>query len=207
MPTEEQGPGTYPITIRVSDGASPVREDMKSFEITVAEVNVAPTLAAIADQTVDEGAALHFTALGRTQTFPRMFLATTSSWVLSPHDPRSFHRVFSWTPTETQGPRDYTLRLQVLDDAAVNPLPGLTDVRIHVNEVNQGPTLAAIADVTVHEGAPLYFAVSGSDTDLPANTLTYEIASGTAPGMSLDPLRGMLAGRRRKTRGLRPIRS
>jgi len=140
---------------------------------------------------VDEGAALHFTALGSDTDVPanvlsyHIILGAESGMTLDPST-----GVFSWTPTETQGPRDYTLRLQVLDDAAVNPLPGLTDVRIHVNEVNQGPTLAAIADVTVHEGAPLYFAVSGSDTDLPANTLTYEIASGTAPGMSLDPVTG-----------------
>jgi len=190
-PTEAQGPGTYPVTIRVSDGGSPVREDTKSFQITVAEVNVAPTLAAIADQTVDEGATLHFTAVGSDTDIPanvlsyHIIVGTQPGMIL---DPAS--GAFSWTPTEAQGPGDYTLRLQVLDDAAVNPLPALTDVHIHVNEVNQAPSLAAIADQTIAEGSPLTLTASATDSDLPANTVTYSLDVGAPAGTMINATSG-----------------
>ncbi len=63
-PTEAQGPGTYNITVRVTDNGSPARSDSRTFTVTVNEVNTAPTLAAIGDQTVNEGETLSLTASG-----------------------------------------------------------------------------------------------------------------------------------------------
>jgi hypothetical protein len=46
-PTEAQGPGSYPVTVRVRDNGSPALEDFETFTISVNEVNVAPELAHI----------------------------------------------------------------------------------------------------------------------------------------------------------------
>ena len=55
-PSEGDGPGTFPVTIRVTDSAKAT--DETGFTITVTENNTAPVLAAISNQTVAEGALL-----------------------------------------------------------------------------------------------------------------------------------------------------
>ena len=42
-PTEAQGPGTYPITVRVTDDGTPSMSDFETIQVTVNEVNSAPT--------------------------------------------------------------------------------------------------------------------------------------------------------------------
>jgi len=42
-PTEAQGPGLYPVTVRVTDNGSPILDDSETITITVNEVNTAPT--------------------------------------------------------------------------------------------------------------------------------------------------------------------
>jgi VCBS repeat-containing protein len=41
-PDESQGPGVYPVTVRVTDDGSPALDDSETINITVNEVNVAP---------------------------------------------------------------------------------------------------------------------------------------------------------------------
>ena len=41
-PNEQQGPGTYPITVRVTDDGTPPLSDTGSFMVAVNEVNSAP---------------------------------------------------------------------------------------------------------------------------------------------------------------------
>src|SRR5437763_16044417 len=53
-PTEAQGPSTNLVTVKVTDDGSPNLSDTKSFTVYVNEVNTAPVLAAIADQTINE---------------------------------------------------------------------------------------------------------------------------------------------------------
>jgi hypothetical protein len=60
-PTEAQGPGVYPITVRVADNGVPNLSATRTFNVTVNEVNTAPVLAAIADKTVPQGGWVRFT--------------------------------------------------------------------------------------------------------------------------------------------------
>jgi hypothetical protein len=55
-PSEAEGPGTHPVTVRVTDSGSPALSADQIFTLTVAEVNLAPTLAAISSQTIHAGA-------------------------------------------------------------------------------------------------------------------------------------------------------
>ena len=54
-PTEAQGPGVFDVTVRVSDSGTPALDDFEAIKVTVGEVNAAPVLNPIGDQSVNEG--------------------------------------------------------------------------------------------------------------------------------------------------------
>lgn len=98
--------------------------------------------------------------------------------------------VFTWTPAEDQGPGVYTITVRVTD----NNLPPMSDAKtfqVTVNEVNTPPVLSPIANRTVHAGTTVTFTNAATDADLPPNTLTFGLASATAPGASVQPITGV----------------
>src|SRR5439155_1115020 len=189
-PTEAQGPGDYSVTVRVTDNGTPARDASRTFAIHVAEVNLAPALAAIADQSVDEGSLLQLTASATDADVP----ANTLAFSLDAGAPagaaiNAATGVFSWTPTVAQGPADYTVTVRVTD----NGVPALSASRtlsIHVSESNLAPVLAAIGAKSVNEGAPLTFTASATDADLPANTLTFSLDAGSPTGAAINASTG-----------------
>ncbi len=111
-PTEAQGPGTYSLTIVVSDT---VVTDSETITITVNEVNQAPVLTPIGDQTVDETTGLTFTATASDSDVPTQALTFTlhagsTGSITSGGD-------YTWTPTEADGPGTYTATVCVSDGA------------------------------------------------------------------------------------------
>ena len=76
--------------------------------------------------------------------------------------------LFTWTPTEAQGPGDYTFDVCVVDDG-VPPLQDCETITITVNEVNVAPVLDPIGDQTIDEAVALTFTATATDADLPAN--------------------------------------
>ena len=92
--------------------------------------------------------------------------------------------VFSWTPSETQGPGVYNISVIVTDNSSP-ALSRTNTFSVTVNEVNQAPTLTAIANQTIHAGTTLLVTNSASDSDLPANTLTFSLDPGAPVGASL----------------------
>ena len=132
-PTEAQGGADYDFTVQVSDGPASAT---RIFTVTVNEVNVAPTLEAIADTDVDEQVELSFGAVGADQDLPADTL--TYSLVGADHgaaiDPGT--GVFSWTPTEAQGGADYDFTVQVSD----GPASATAEFTVTVNEVNDAPS-------------------------------------------------------------------
>ncbi len=80
--------------------------------------------------------------------------------------------MFSWTPSESQGPGTYTFDVLVSDGG------GLSDsetVTVTVHEVNVAPVLGGIGNRTVNQGAALNFTATASDADDPVNALTYSL--------------------------------
>src|SRR5207249_747385 len=69
-PAELDGPGVYGVTVRVTDNGVPALSHTRSFSIMVNEVNVAPVLAAIGNQPVNEGNTLSFTASATDADLP-----------------------------------------------------------------------------------------------------------------------------------------
>ncbi|HYF92451.1 MAG TPA: putative Ig domain-containing protein, partial [Symbiobacteriaceae bacterium] len=182
-PSEGQGPGTYTFTVSVSDGAATASD---AVTITVSEVSTAPTLDAIDDQTVNEGATATFTADGHDGDTPVQTL--TYSLVGAPAaatiDPAT--GAFSWTTTETDGPGAYTFKVRVTDSLFEF---AEETVSITVNDVNASPSIAAISDQTVVQNSTVTVTASASDGDLPANTLTYALTGGPE-GATIDSATG-----------------
>jgi hypothetical protein len=73
-PTEAQGPGTYAVSVRVSDDAQPPLSDARQVTIFVVEVNTPPELAAIEDQTVAVGTPVNFAAAATDIDLPGQLL-------------------------------------------------------------------------------------------------------------------------------------
>lgn len=100
--------------------------------------------------------------------------------------------VFTWTPTEAQGPGVYNITVRVTD----NNIPPGSDAKtfqITVTESNQAPALAPIADRIVHAGTLITFTNSASDADLPANMLTYSLESGAPESASIGLYDGIFS--------------
>ena len=99
--------------------------------------------------------------------------------------------MFSWTPTEAQGPGTNSITVRVTDDG-VPPLSDTKTFSVTVSEVNSAPSLTHIFSKTVIEGQLLTFTNTASDPDLPTNTLTF--SSLNAPtGVTLNPVTGVLS--------------
>jgi len=100
--------------------------------------------------------------------------------------------VFTWTPSEIQGPGVYDITVVVTD----NNLPQLNDSKtfqVTVNEVNLPPVLTAISNHFVHAGMAFTFTNTASDPDLPANVLSYSLEPGAPAGATMQPLSGVFA--------------
>ncbi len=69
-PTEAQGPGTYPITIELTDTIGKLIEDKCEFTVTVNEVNQPPVLAAITPQVAKANMPFLFRVDGRDPDIP-----------------------------------------------------------------------------------------------------------------------------------------
>jgi uncharacterized repeat protein (TIGR01451 family) len=174
-PTEAQGPGTYPFSVRVSDG---VTHTDAPITITVNEVNVPPTLTGVpATATVDELTNYTFDANATDPDAPPQGL--TFSLVGEPAGAtiNGSTGVFSWTPSEAQGPGTYTFAVRVSDGTDHDD----ANIEITVNEVNVAPTLTNVpATATVDEMVAYTFDADASDSDLPAQTLTFSLIGGPA---------------------------
>jgi uncharacterized repeat protein (TIGR01451 family) len=177
--------GVYSATVIVSDG---VLTDSQSVQITLTDGNTAPVLDPIAPQAITETQTLTFTTVATdAEDDPLTFGLYNASSGMS-IDPNSGE--FSWTPTEAQGMGAAYFFSIIISDTG-----GLTDttvVMITVNEVNAVPVLAALGDQALAETHLFTMTVSATDSDLPANSLSYTMLNAPA-GTSLDETSGLFS--------------
>jgi hypothetical protein len=186
-PTEAQGPGSYPFTVRVSDGTANADA---AITLTVTEVNAAPLISGVpASATIPELAAYTFTASATDTDVPAQPL--TFSLVGAPAGATidASTGVFSWTPTEAQGPGNYPFTVRV-GDGVTNTDAAIT---LDVTEANAAPVLSGVpASATIPELAAYTFTASATDPDLPAETLTFSLV-GAPAGATIDPGTGVFS--------------
>ncbi|MEQ1562385.1 MAG: Ig-like domain-containing protein, partial [Nitrospiraceae bacterium] len=168
-PTEAQGAGLYNVTITVTDNGTPALSDSETIQITVNEVNQAPVLNAIGNQTVNEGQLLTFIIGGSDADLPANPLTFSASGLPTGATFDAATRTFSWTPTEAQGPGLFNGITFSVSDGLVTTSETIS---ITVGEVNQAPVLGAIGNRSAQVGQLLTFTVTATDADLPANGLT-----------------------------------
>ncbi len=131
---DEASVGSYNVMVTASDGALSV---VDSFVLTVNNVNDAPVITPILDQSVDEQFLLSFTAeatdvdQGDSFSFTLGAGAPTGATI----QPGG---LFEWTPTEEQGGQNYDIRIVVTDLAGASDSSTFT---VTVNEIDNNPVL------------------------------------------------------------------
>ncbi|HLP78903.1 MAG TPA: lamin tail domain-containing protein, partial [Candidatus Paceibacterota bacterium] len=193
-PSEAQGPGVHAITIRVTDNGTTNLSDTETISVTVNEVNAAPTLYSIGNRTVTELSTLTFTASAADADQP----ANTLTFSLDEGAPAGTAinpntGVFTWTPTEQQGPGNYSVTIVVSDNGTPS-LNAAETISVTVNEANQTPQLAPVSNVSLLAGRTLNITNSASDSDLPTQTLTFQLLN-PPQGMTINPSSGWLTWR------------
>ena len=149
----------------------------------------APVLSAVGDPTVDEGVELSFTATATDADVPAQALTFSMEGAPVGATIDGVTGVFSWTPSEADGPGVFSFDVVVTDDG----VPALEDretIAVTVNEVNTAPMADAGGDVSVMVGQTVTLDGSASfDLDVPAQTLSYSwVLSAVPAGSALTDL-------------------
>ena len=163
-PTESQD-GRYTIQVTVSDGTS---TDSQSFTITVQEVNSPPILTTISNQTIQELSKLILNITATDADVPTDTLSYSATNLPTGASINASTGTLTWTPTESQDGR-YTIQVTVSDGTSTDS----QSFTITVQEVNSPPILYLTPNQTIQELSKFTLNITATDTDIPANTLTY----------------------------------
>ena len=173
LPTEEQGPSTNLVSVFASDGQA---ASTNQFEIIVLERNQAPVWTDPGTRRVTEGLLLNVTLRavdGDLPAQPLIFRLVAGPEGMTV----STNGLVSWQPTEAQGPSTNRVRVSVSDGLITVP----REFDVVVLESNRLPTwVGQVSTRRVTEGLLLTFPLRATDTDLPAQRLTYRLAIGPA---------------------------
>ncbi|MBL9174171.1 MAG: lamin tail domain-containing protein [Verrucomicrobiales bacterium] len=174
-PSEAQGPGIYPMTLRVTDDGSPPLQGERVVTISVREVDNAPEIVRLAPITLREGQRLVVTNRAADPDSPPAPLRFS----LPAGAPEgvaidSTTGVLTWNTREQDGPASHELLIRVTQAGAA----ALSDqflLGITVEEDNQPPILDPIGDISVEEGDLVSVTARAQDADLPPQALTYSV--------------------------------
>ncbi len=168
--------GSFPVALSITDTASTPNT---GFIIKAVTVGQPPALTVPGPQSVAEGSPLSFGVsasdpdAGQTVTIVCIQCASLgASFSSPPGNPAS--GTFSWTPNEGQGPKDYTFTFTATDDSPLQR-SDTKAVMVHVDEVNQKPSLTVPGAKLAAVGEVLTFSVSASDPDLSATSTPLNI--------------------------------
>ena len=164
--------GTYTIEIEITDAA---KNSITDTSRTIIVDNDPLTLDPVGNKNIDENETLTFSASASNAEGDPVSFSLTDAPVGASIDSSS--GVFSWTPTEAQGPESYILNV----NAASGDLSKSEEITITVNEVNTDP-VANAQSVSTDEDADLIITLTADDSDIPANTLTYSIVDDPSYG-------------------------
>jgi hypothetical protein len=192
-PTEAQGAsGPHTFTVRLSDGTANTDQVVT---INVTEVNAAPTLGGVptTEQFIPEQALYTFTATKSDTDVPAQTLTFSIEGSLpsgATFNPAT--GIFEWTPTDAQGPSGpHTFTVRVTDGVAN------TDqlVTLNVTEVNAAPVLTDVPTTkqSIPEMVSYTFDADASDSDVPAQTLTFSIVGTVPVGATFNTATGEFA--------------
>ena len=168
------GPAT--VTIVVSDDTG--HSTSKTITVNVTPVDDLPRITPVPVTSINENVTSTLQIMGVDPDSPPNGPLTYSisgqpSWAsINPAT-----GVITFTPGEADGPTQVTFTVSVLDTQGVT---ATTPVTIRVLEVNTPPVVQPIANAQLNEFGFLRIPIIATDSDLPANTLTYSVVNSPA---------------------------
>jgi hypothetical protein len=193
-PAESVGGSNYNITVRVSDNGTPALSDSQTFNVVVLKTNSVPMLVTTGTRVVNEGAVLTFTATASDSDLPAQQLTFSLDAEGLPAGAaiNATNGVFTWTPTEVDGPGAFSVIVRVTD----NGTPAKSDsasIMILVNESNLPPTLTAIGDRFATVGETVAFTARATDLDWPAQSITFDLVGEVPAGATVNATNGLFS--------------
>jgi hypothetical protein len=165
------------VVVRVTDNGTPSLSSTNAFTLIVAEANVAPTFITAFSRSIFENAKFSSQLIARDSDLP----AQSLSYALV-SGPRgltvSESGLMEWTPGEDQGPSTNRVVLRVTDSAAA-ALSATATLTLTVREANAAPVFPS-TNYTVAAQGRLSVVLAATDSDLPAQVLTYGLTRGPA---------------------------
>ncbi|HEX3988305.1 MAG TPA: putative Ig domain-containing protein, partial [Verrucomicrobiae bacterium] len=167
-----------------------------SFTVIVNEVNTPPQIIVPGNQTINELTPLNVSASATDSDLPPNPL--TFSLVNPPAGMtvNAATGAISWTPTEAQGPSTNLVTVVVTDynQWAVNSqhLSATNSFTVFVNEVNTPPALTVPTNQVINELTTLNVTASATDSDIPANPLTFTLLSAPT-NMTINATNGAIS--------------
>ena len=140
-PTEQQGPGSYNITVVATDNASPPLSNSVSFTITVLESNQPPTLDLPAGRLVHAGSSVGFTAAATDADIP----ANQLLFSLLPGAPAGASLgtdgAFTWTTSDAFAGTTNVIGVAVSD----NGTPAMSTTNAFIVVVSPRPSFGSVS--------------------------------------------------------------
>ncbi len=190
-PGEAQGPSTNLVTVQVSDNGAPLLSQTQQATIRIREVNRAPVPAPLSLAPINE--LVPFVLAVDLALDPDLPPNTLTFALIDRPPGMTIDQntgAITWTPTEAQGPSVHAIAVRIADNGS--PALVVTNTfTLSVLEVNSPPALAPLANCTHVMGAMCWITNSASDSDLPAQSLTYSLAD-APPGMTIVPASGRI---------------
>ena len=192
QPSEAQGPSTNLVVVFASDGAASATNQ---FEILVREQNLPPVWTNPGTRRVIEGLQWTYALKVSDADLPVQPLQFTL--VSGPEGlTMDINGVLNWQPSEAQGPSTNRVTVSVSDGSVSVP----QEFDVVVLESNRLPSWVTLVTTRrVSEGSLLTFNVQATDTDLPAQRLTYRLVTG--PTGMVVTTNGVVSWRPTKAQG------
>ena len=174
-PSESQGPGSFPITVRVTDDGSPAFSATETFVIEVLESNAAPSIDPIENQTADRGNTISVTATATDSDIPAQSLRyQVVGDVPTGLNLDTFSGQITWAIPPDQPLGAQRISVQVSDDAT-NSMSALTTFTVNVN--NALPTLGAIEDQSTTRDSRIDIPISVTDFETAVSEMLFSATS------------------------------
>lgn len=185
---------TYAFYSRAIDGAGNVEAApaIADATTTVTLTNIAPTLAVIPDQEINEGETLTLNLAGndpdgRADLLRYAFVGTVPPGLTI----NAQTGLVRWITGEADGGREVHVQVRVTD-SGVPAQSATRSFNVRVLEQNQAPVFQPLEPQRVAPGSQLSVQLSAQDSDLPAQTIRYRFAGPSPATMLLDVVTGRI---------------
>jgi subtilisin-like proprotein convertase family protein len=180
----ELGASTNPPPVFLATPPNTNINEMTTLTVTNAatDANTNLTLSYVVEISVDTNA---MTANG----WPLNYVGTVPAPVISNNG------IITWTPSEAQGPGVYIITTIVVDNG-LPPSSAQNSFIVTVNEVNTPPfwpaNVPSQTNYIINDLSTLTVMNTATDTDIPPNPLTYQLAGPTPTNATIDTNNGVI---------------